>query len=157
MELFWNIIYWLIPAWVFILIPFCTFYYEADDGMLMAGTSIGAKPKSKIKEALCYEMFVVVIFGLVFALTYLFLNTTDIPVRDWTGPGFEAGPLYSITENSTVNATFSTDQLENMNDRDVAILNANTVNPEMSSISISINPATFYAGLMAWLGWFLFA
>jgi LMBR1 domain-containing protein 1 len=155
MELFWNIIYWLIPAWVFILIPFCTFYYEADDGMLMAGTSIGAKPKSKIREALCYEMFVVVIFGLIFALTYLFLNTTDIPVRDWTGPGFEAGPLYSITEVD--NATFSTDQLNNMGAKDVVILNANTVNPEMSSISISVNPATFYAGLMAWLGWFLFA
>eukprot|EP00573_Skeletonema_grethae_P001066 CAMPEP_0201686634 /NCGR_PEP_ID=MMETSP0578-20130828/1004_1 /ASSEMBLY_ACC=CAM_ASM_000663 /TAXON_ID=267565 /ORGANISM="Skeletonema grethea, Strain CCMP 1804" /LENGTH=540 /DNA_ID=CAMNT_0048170711 /DNA_START=67 /DNA_END=1689 /DNA_ORIENTATION=- len=155
MVLFWDIIYWLIPAWVFILIPFCIFYYEADDGMLMAGTSVGAKPKSKLKEALCYESFVVVIFGLIFAMTYLFMNSTSIPVRDWTGPDFAAGPLYSIGEE--FNSTFSADQLSNMQTGDVAILNANTVNSEMSTIELSINPATFYAGLMAWMGWFLFA
>ena len=40
MGLFWNIFFWLIPIWTFILIPFATFYYEADDGMLMAGTSV---------------------------------------------------------------------------------------------------------------------
>jgi len=147
MVLFWDIIYWLIPAWVFILIPFCIFYYEADDGMLMAGTSVGAKPKSKLKEALCYESFVVVIFGLIFAMTYLFLNTTSIPVRDWTGPDFAAGPLYAITEEN--NSTFSASQLQNMGDEDSAILNANTVNPELSTMELSINPATFYAGLMA--------
>jgi LMBR1 domain-containing protein 1 len=155
MVLFWDIIYWLIPAWVFILIPFCIFYYEADDGMLMAGTSIGAKPKSRLREALCYETFVVVIFGLIFVLTYFFLNTSSIPVRDWTGPDFSAAPLYSITEE--YNATFSASQLANMGEKDVTILNANTVNPQLTTMDISINPATFYAGLMAWMGWFLFA
>ncbi|EJK48296.1 hypothetical protein THAOC_32924, partial [Thalassiosira oceanica] len=35
MTLFWTVIYWLIPAWVFLLIPFSIFFYEADDGMLI--------------------------------------------------------------------------------------------------------------------------
>ena len=55
MTLFWNI-FWLIPAYMFILIPFSTFYYEADDGMLMAGTNTAAgrnaKKKSRIWDAL---------------------------------------------------------------------------------------------------------
>jgi LMBR1 domain-containing protein 1 len=60
MEGFWHAIFWLIPIWVFVLIPFMTFYYEADDGMIMAGTSVNPEGKrnSKLKEALCYEFFV---------------------------------------------------------------------------------------------------
>jgi LMBR1 domain-containing protein 1 len=43
-----------------------------------------------------------------------------------------------------------------MGAKDLAIINANT-DSGMNAIEISINPATFYAGLMAWMGWFLFA
>ena len=64
MNLFWDIFYWAIPIFVFILIPFMTFYYEADDGMLMAGTIVGAKPNSRFLEALKYEMYIIVIFAL---------------------------------------------------------------------------------------------
>ena len=157
MELFWEIIYWLIPIWVFFLIPFSTFYYEADDGMLMAGTSVGAKPNSRICEAIKYETFVVVIFGLIFALTYLFLNETSIPVREVVGPTFSSGPTYTIIENTAVNSTFSASQLAPMGDQDAQVLSANVANPELSTVNLTVNPSVFYAGLMAWMGWFLFA
>ena len=157
MELFWKIIYWLIPIWMFFLIPLSTFYYEADDGMLMAGTSIGAKPNSRICEAIKYEMFVVVIFGLIFALTYLFMNETSIPVREVVGPRFSDGPIFTITQNTAVNATFSASQLAPMGEQDVAVLTANAVNPELGTVNLSVNPSVFYAGLMAWMGWFFFA
>ena len=157
MELFWKIIYWLIPIWMFFLIPFSTFYYEADDGMIMAGTSIGAKPNSRICEAIKYEMFVVVIFGLIFALTYLFMNETSIPVREVVGPRFSDGPIFTITQNTAVNATFSASQLAPMGEQDVAVLTANAVNPELGTVNLSVNPSVFYAGLMAWMGWFFFA
>jgi LMBR1 domain-containing protein 1 len=64
MEGLWNAVFWMIPIWIFLLIPFMTFYYEADDGMIMAGTSInpeGNKRQSKLWQALYYELFVVVI------------------------------------------------------------------------------------------------
>ncbi|KAL9183464.1 hypothetical protein ACHAXT_004320 [Thalassiosira profunda] len=157
MELFWTIIYWLIPVWVFFLVPISTFYYEADDGMLMAGTSIGAKPNSRIKEAVKYELFVVIIFGLIFALTYLFLNETAIPVREVVGPAFDSVGTYEITPNTNANATFSASQLAPMGEQDATVLAANTVNPELGTINLSVNASVFYAGLMAWLGWFLFA
>lgn len=155
MDLFWEIIYWLIPIWIFFLIPISTFYYEADDGMLMAGTSVGAKPNSRIKEAVKYELFVVVIFGLIFALTYLFLNETAIPVREVVYPDFASGPVYTITP--VANGTFSASQLADMGEQDVDVLSNNYANPELGTISMTVNPSVFYAGLMAWMGWFLFA
>ena len=45
MLLFWNIIYFTIPVFLFLLIPFMTFFYESDNGLLMAGTSVGATPQ----------------------------------------------------------------------------------------------------------------
>ncbi|KAL7549309.1 hypothetical protein ACHAWF_012580 [Thalassiosira exigua] len=156
MELFWEIIYWLIPIWIFLLIPTCTFYYEADDGMLMAGTSVGVKPNSRIKEAIKYEIFVIVIFGLIFVLTYFFLNQTYIPVREVTGPDFLTGPTYTITPGP-VNSTFAASQLEPMGLNDTQVLSSNNVNPTLGTIELSVNPSVFYAGLMAWMGWFLFA
>ncbi|KAL7465366.1 hypothetical protein ACHAXS_007681 [Conticribra weissflogii] len=155
MELFWSIMYWMVPVFLFLLIPFSTFYYEADDGMLMAGTSIGAKPNSRIKEALKYETFVVVIFGLIFAVTYLFLNETAIPVREVTGPSFSMGATYTITENP--GGVFSLAQLAPMGDQDIAVLQMNTVNETLGTINLNINASAFYAGLLAWLGWFFFA
>ncbi|KAL7543472.1 hypothetical protein ACHAXR_012753 [Thalassiosira sp. AJA248-18] len=155
MELFWKIIYWLIPIWIFLLVPTCTFYYEADDGMLMAGTSVGVKPNSRIKEAIKYELFVVVIFGLIFALTYLFLNETAIPVREVTAPKFSDGALYTITPVS--NATFSASQLAPMGNQDVAVLTSNKANETLGTVKLGVNPSVFYAGLMSWMGWFLFA
>eukprot|EP00569_Conticribra_weissflogii_P003296 CAMPEP_0171328156 /NCGR_PEP_ID=MMETSP0878-20121228/481_1 /TAXON_ID=67004 /ORGANISM="Thalassiosira weissflogii, Strain CCMP1336" /LENGTH=496 /DNA_ID=CAMNT_0011827985 /DNA_START=169 /DNA_END=1656 /DNA_ORIENTATION=- len=155
MELFWSIMYWMVPVFLFLLIPFSTFYYEADDGMLMAGTSIGAKPNSRIKEALKYETFVVVIFGLIFAMTYLFLNETAIPVREVTGPSFSMGATYTITENP--GGVFSLTQLAPMGDQDIAVLQLNRVNETLGTINLNINASAFYAGLLAWLGWFFFA
>jgi LMBR1 domain-containing protein 1 len=154
MNLFWTIFYWMIPVWVFLLIPMSTFYYEADDGMLMVGTSIGAKPNSRIMEAIKYEMFVVVIFGLIFTMTYLFLNETAIPVREVAGVNFSAGPTYTITPTGT---SFTASLLAPMSTQDAEVLAKNTVNPVLGTVNLSVDPSVFYAGLMAWMGWFVFA
>lgn len=154
MALFWEIFYWLITAWLFLLIPFSMFYYEADDGMLMAGTSVGAKPNSRICEAIKYEMFVVVIFGIIFATTYLTMNSTDIPVREVTGPSFSDGAMFTVSARS---GGFSADQLSIMTTADQQVIQSNRVNPELGHVELSVNASTFYAGLMAWLGWFFFA
>jgi len=155
MALFWEIFYWLITVWLFLLIPFSMFYYEADDGMLMAGTSVGAKPNSRICEAIKYEAFVVVIFGLIFAVTYLFMNSTDIPVREVTGSTFNNGATYTITQSS--NSGFSTSQLADMGSADQQVIRSNNVDPILGTVALSVNASVFFAGLMAWLGWFLFA
>ena len=82
MEILWKMVFWLIPIWVFLFIPFTTFYYEADDGMLMAGTAYAPNPikRSRVGQACCYELFVLFFVFIAFLVTYLVLSDTKIPV-----------------------------------------------------------------------------
>lgn len=165
MTLFWNIFYWLIPIWTFVMIPFSTFYYEADDGMLMAGTSVGAnaKPNSRICEAVKYQILVLIIVGLFFGLTFLFLNETAIPVREYyynatdgLGAEYQITPIYNVS-NETQDVAFSSAQLANVTQQDRDVVADNWENPQMGELVLQVSVSTFFAGLMAWLGWFFFA
>lgn len=162
MELFWSIIFWAIPLWVFVLIPFSTFYYEADDGMLMAGTSYqpNGTPKSKLASAMCYQMFVFVIVGLVFAVTYLVFSDTNIPVTHYEGPRLTNGnsqfvvPRRNFTDDTML--PFNSDQLQPMTATDVAYFSV-VSNEGEEILILQVDASNFYAGLMAFFGWFLFA
>mmetsp|Transcript_17411 Transcript_17411/g.48240 ORF Transcript_17411/g.48240 Transcript_17411/m.48240 type:complete len:561 (-) Transcript_17411:314-1996(-) len=173
MELFWNIFFWLIPIWVFVFIPFSTFYYEADDGMLMAGTSVAPNPerKSRLCQALVWQFAVFVFVGIIFAVTYLLFSDTDIKVNEIQGTDLITaqtqilgtglrGLVYTYT--SPLNSTDSTylpfdkDLLTNFTIRDDIYAGQNTNNGDQT-ITLQVGVSTFYAGLMAWLGWFLFA
>mmetsp|Transcript_15255 Transcript_15255/g.42237 ORF Transcript_15255/g.42237 Transcript_15255/m.42237 type:complete len:554 (-) Transcript_15255:106-1767(-) len=163
MEALWEAIFWLIPIWIFVLIPFSTFYYEADDGTLMMGTAYGANhvKKSRMAEACCYQLFVFIIVGLIFVVTYLTLSDTKIPVEDYTQSSVRvnaliAGGTYYNYPDLGVNATFSLDALENMGSNDQNYYSQVTDNGSQD-IVLQVGVGTFYAGLMAWLGWWLFA
>lgn len=167
MTLFWNIFFWLIPAYMFILIPFSTFYYEADDGMLMAGTNTAAgrnaKKKSRIWDALKWQFATLVIVVLVFFLTYYFLSDTDIPIREYQYNGttsqlftYETVPIYNISNTSQV-LPFQSYQLEPMGRGDRIVLESNHEFEQMGSVVVQVGLGTFFAGLMAFVGWFFFA
>lgn len=167
MEAMWNAFFWLIPIWVFVFIPFSTFYYEADDGMLMAGTAYAPAPlkKSRIGQALCYQMFVFVIIGIFFAVTYLVLSDTKIPVREISGgsiaDAINSGQgVYTIERRTNATGSvlpFEKSLLTNMARTDVFYLTQSVFNPSLEEIVLQVSVSTFYAGLMAFLGWFLFA
>eukprot|EP00978_Attheya_sp_CCMP212_P001739 scaffold3574_cov49-Attheya_sp.AAC.3 len=168
MELFWNIFFWLIPIWVFLLIPFMTFYYEADDGMLMAGTSIGGEYKSKLRTAVVWEGGVVIVVGLSMALAYLFLSNSDVPIREYNGISIsdtlvqvEPNPIYQVTPqfNGTNSALlpFQPTQIAPMGTADLGVLNQVQKDDELQSIVLQVNIGTFLAGFMAFVGWFFFA
>lgn len=102
MELFWDIFFWLIPIWIFVFIPFCTFYYEADDGMLMAGTGVASTlKKSKWRQAACAQLIVTIVFGAIFAIAYLVASDTNVPVESYQTASFlmqrEIGATYTST------------------------------------------------------------
>merc|ERR1719223_547160 len=78
--------------------------------MLMAGTSVGARPNSRICEAVKYEFFVILIFGSIFVACYLLLSDSSIPVTQYrasatdyvsfttpTGGSFDTSYLYNMT------------------------------------------------------------
>lgn len=172
MDILWNAVFWMIPVWVFLFIPFTTFYYEADDGMLMAGTAYAPNPikRSKVGQACCYQLFVLFFVVVAFLVTYLLLSDTTIPVEE-----YEGGPIGSIAKDDSSNtlngnggffyhtapvaqgnATFDFSALPvaNRHDRNY---NA-AVGPSVTEdLVLQVDVSTFYAGFMAWLGWFLFA
>jgi LMBR1 domain-containing protein 1 len=162
MELMWDIVFWMIPIWVFVLIPFATFYYEADDGMLMAGTAYAPNPvrQSRIGQAICYQLFVFVIIGVIFAVTYISLSDSKIPVQEYVGPALgtvNQGFTYSAQRNATDDLLpFDSDGLQPWGDSDTTYL-SNVVDNGEQTLVLQVSLSTFYAGLMAWLGWFLFA
>lgn len=166
MEILWNIVFWMIPVWVFFFIPFSTFYYESDDGMLMAGTAYAPNPvkRSRFGQAACYQIFVFLIIGVIFVVTYLGLSDTKIPIRE-----FQGEPLGFIVDGSTNNVvnvfttptvtgnnTFDPSSLEPVTSEEVLQYSV-VKNPDLQEIVLQVSISTFYAGLMAWLGWFLFA
>jgi LMBR1 domain-containing protein 1 len=179
LALLWNVVFFAIPLWMFILIPFATFYYEADDGMLMAGTAYSPNPvkKSRLRQAIVYEIFVLLIMGIIFTFLYFLLGETKIPVQEYTG-FLEGAGLGIITNSSgsviTIaaqtpqgNATepiFSTSLLRGMTDLDQTgrgidgIWLATVVEKEsVDIITLAVDMSTFFGGFMAWLGWWAFA
>jgi LMBR1 domain-containing protein 1 len=166
MEAMWQAIFFLVPIWVFVLIPFSTFYYEADDGMLMAGTAYSPNPikRSRLGEALCYTTFVLIIIGIIFAVTYVALSDTKVPVVPYEGSQIgtvtsTSSNVYSIVPAFNSSGTmlpFSSSTLEDMNQNDVNYFTS-VVKGSTIDLVLQVSVATFYGGLMAWLGWWLFA
>jgi LMBR1 domain-containing protein 1 len=167
MNLFWDIFFWLIPIWVFVLIPFSSFYYEADDMVAMSqmvGLAAPTRARSRLAQAIGAELVVLFIIVLLFLLTYLFLSDTTIPVQAYTGSTIlaardEFAVVWNTTRRGTENGTvlpFQTYELEDVGPLDAAML---AVIPASTTetMTLKIDVSTFYAGLMAWLGWFLFA
>ena len=161
MTLFWDIFFWLIPVWVFLMIPFSSFFYEADDGMIMAGTSVnpnGVK-KSRILSALGWTTGVVVFVVVVYWITYFFLSDTFIPVQEYVGPTLAAargqGVVFQI--DPTRYNGFNENQLADMSVNDVAYSATVVGLDKPTTLEMQVGLSTFFAALMAWLGWFLFA
>jgi len=166
MELFWDIFYWLIIVWVFFLIPFMTFYYEADDGSLMTGTYLEGAKKSRLKSAICYQTAFSGIVALTFGLCYLFLNKSFIPVETYVVPPNLNVPIVEISrvldvtsgnETSGVNVVFKKAMLGNITGNDDGFYEKISFNSTTEEIKVPVGPSTFYAGFMAWIGWFFFA
>lgn len=164
MVLFWDIVYISVWVWLVFLIPFSTFYYEADDGTLMAGTSSSKKERgnSRLVEALKYEVAVVVVVGALFGVAYALLKETSIPVRDYDGPTL--AEVVSLTNHTTslrldANGTivaFSTNDLPDTNAGDAAVA-ALAAPLAVRRIVMDVGLVTFFAAGLAFVGWIFFA
>eukprot|EP00555_Chaetoceros_dichaeta_P011545 CAMPEP_0198263320 /NCGR_PEP_ID=MMETSP1447-20131203/11680_1 /TAXON_ID=420782 /ORGANISM="Chaetoceros dichaeta, Strain CCMP1751" /LENGTH=546 /DNA_ID=CAMNT_0043951867 /DNA_START=139 /DNA_END=1779 /DNA_ORIENTATION=- len=153
MLLFWNIIYLTIPIFIFLLIPFMTFYYEADDGLLMAGTSVGVTPNSRIAEAIKYEAGVVLIFGTIFLVMYFTLAESAVPVVEYRGSIEGVG----VSTTGNTGLPFQTSFLGVLTETDVTYIDAVQSTKSSQTISVDVTLMTFFAAFMTFLGWFFFA
>lgn len=168
MQLFWDVFFWLIPIWVFLMIPFSSFYYEADDGMLMAGTSVNPNPvrQSKLWQALGWTSATVVIVAIIFAVSYIVGSDASIPVTQYTGGDLLlalGGDRAVFTVTPVINETNGEplpfdpkSQMADMTEADASYARGVTFDGE-ETLTLQVSLTTFFAGLMAFLGWFLFA
>mmetsp|Transcript_15157 Transcript_15157/g.35125 ORF Transcript_15157/g.35125 Transcript_15157/m.35125 type:complete len:558 (-) Transcript_15157:382-2055(-) len=168
MDLFWTIFFWLIPVWVFLMIPFSSFYYEADDGMIMAGTRFNPEgvKKSRILQALGWTSGVVVFVAIVLSATYVTMSETSVPVEEYEGATLltvfrdsrglihETSP--GLNETTGDFLPFSIDQLEDMGEPD-RLYEAETEDNGTKFLVLKVTISTFIAALLAWMGWFLFS
>lgn len=162
MEALWSMVFWLIPVWVFLFIPFTTFYYEADDGMLMAGTAYAPNPikRSRIGQACCYQLFVLFFVFIIFLVTYMVLSDTKVPVQEYEGArigtiggsNFHTYVCPTKNVNGTLKFDFGAMSGDTARDRRYVVSA-----PVEEDLVLQVGVSTFYAGLMAWFGWFLFA
>ena len=96
--------------------------------------------------------------GLLFALTYLFLSNTNIPVQAYEGATVIGSdcrrrrvlpPCRKMAISARRNwRTWGTSD---------ELLTTQIDNLGEETITLQVDVATFYGGLMAWLGWFLLA
>jgi len=126
--------------------------------MLMAGTGVASTlKKSKWRQAACAQLIVTIVFGAIFAIAYLVASDTNVPVESYQTASFlmqrETGATYTSTPSLN---NFTRSDLANLTQAefDGILL---TVPLGIEQIVLQVDLATFYAGLMAWLGWFLFA
>eukprot|EP00921_Rhytidocystis_pertsovi_P002049 GHVQ01003514.1.p1 GENE.GHVQ01003514.1~~GHVQ01003514.1.p1 ORF type:complete len:609 (+),score=67.61 GHVQ01003514.1:86-1828(+) len=75
MRLFWQTVWWLVAVYLVVLLPFASFYYEADDD-----PRITKQPAWR--RALCYMMFLLVIVGLILGVLYALLRKATITVNE---------------------------------------------------------------------------
>ena len=155
MDIVWTIYFWALPLWTFLFIPFSTFYYEADDGLLL--NPDGPK-KSKLLQAICWTLGTVIVVGLIFFVTYLLFSDSSIPVQTYTAvPLSQSSPANTIyTSIPDVNG-FQTGLLEDLDPGTATSYWATVKNNGEETITLKVGISTFFAALMAWLGWFLFA
>ena len=89
---------------------------------------------------------------------------TNIPVKEYTSPDIsdmrDGGPAggapltYIIPAYNTINATFQTSDLKEMNAADEHW--QQKLKDSSHTLTLAVSASTFYGGLMAWVGWFLF-
>jgi len=148
----WETLF-LALAFVFVVfIPFCTFYYESDDGTLL---NPGGPKKSRFLSAAAYETLV--LFGFLCMLLALYYTeaTANVPLKQ-----YEANFL-SITDH-TYTASTGSGYLEFMNNdpylstQEVALLSS-AWTKSSALVSYSVGFPVYVIALSGWIGWWLFS
>mmetsp|Transcript_22862 Transcript_22862/g.37625 ORF Transcript_22862/g.37625 Transcript_22862/m.37625 type:complete len:485 (-) Transcript_22862:194-1648(-) len=73
MGLLWQIVQIILAVMVFAVIPFAIFYYEAEDE--------DSTPAKQVLAALKWELFILVLVGLILGIMYALIGYVDVPVQ----------------------------------------------------------------------------
>jgi len=177
MRLFWDVTAWLIFIWIFLLIPFSTFYYEAHDGNITTPLAPSSgesemdpdekakkKKRSRLFKAVFNLALTFAVVSLVFTLSYLFLSHTHIPIDIYTGATILEGAQpagvrfesFPKTNDDGSSKPFDPNELAPLQPNDVILLRLVEEQLNQSIPSFRVDASTFFTGLVSFIGWFFF-
>jgi LMBR1 domain-containing protein 1 len=171
MDLFWDIFFWLIPIWIFVLIPFATFYYEADDFVPPhsvtgdSAASAPAKPRSRLSQTLCNVSVLMLFVALLFFVAYWFLSYSFVNIQSYSaGTLLEdarpAGVFFQTLPKKDEYGEvlkFTISEISHIQPNDALLLKFVEKKKGMEQISYRVEVSNFFGGFMTFIGWFFFA
>eukprot|EP00922_Rhytidocystis_sp_ex-Travisia-forbesii_P003857 GHVS01005581.1.p1 GENE.GHVS01005581.1~~GHVS01005581.1.p1 ORF type:complete len:545 (+),score=53.64 GHVS01005581.1:326-1960(+) len=139
MQVFWQCVWWLVALYLVILLPFASFFYEADDDPRLSR-------QPAWRKALCYTAFSLVISASILGILYIFVKSatvtvTEVMCNSWELPATTL-PSGAGEGSNAVNAACQ------------AI--ANDPNVSIKQLGVSIGFSTYLIGAMAFVGWWFF-
>lgn len=146
----WEALFVMICFVFVVFIPFCTFYYEADDGLLL---NPGGKKKSRFLSAAAYETLVIVGFLCMLLSLYYTEASTNVPIKLHASKFSSMTPKYYTAAPGSGVLSFLS---QTLSDDEVAIMNSSFTKKE-TFLSYQVGFAVYVIALSGWIGWWLFA
>ncbi|DAZ99869.1 TPA: hypothetical protein N0F65_008612 [Lagenidium giganteum] len=136
MDLLWLIVFMCIIFFVVVLLPYCIYYYEADDGEDNVNNH-------RWLEAMKMEICTVFLAAAVMVALFLTVSNSYIPMR-----ALQVNSQSPTTgfQPYTMGATLSSDELAN----------AASVELKKIKVTIGVSFPIYITGLFSFVGWFGF-
>ena len=145
-EMVWRVLFLAIGVYLVILIPFATFYYDADADI---------DDKSPFKEACCYSTLLLAILACIVVPLYEFSDEkfTLVPLREYSVN------LSDMTVNTYMGPTGNSiigyiDEAGGMQIVTKTLDHAGSVESEFT---YAVGFDIYLVSLISWVGWFIFS
>jgi LMBR1 domain-containing protein 1 len=146
MMQFWWTVFCFIAILLIIFIPAVTFYYEADDGMLLTGTVTSSKFWAAVK----WEIFIIICTLIVLLSAYFTAANVGIHVKQYT-VDFNDLTQYNIAARPG-SSPYSFVPLSVL-PADLAI----SPTEHNKQIEFSVDFVAYMVALVGWIGWWVFS
>jgi LMBR1 domain-containing protein 1 len=145
---FWQSMFCMICFVVIVMLPFATFYYEADETDLVDETI----RKSRLKPAIIQEGVVIAVFlAILLALYYTKSNTniavsekrydiSDFQIFNYSGVTAGSNPYIYLPQRNLPKEYFAESSVDSF-----------------AYITTSVSFLVYLIGLFSWLGWWMFS
>ena len=152
-ALMWQMVLWTIAAWLLVVTPFATFYYESWDP---SQSSIW----DQLRPAICYTMSFLIAFILIFVIMWLTIGYADIafegvkapPVNwNWDSSEFDGhgwGDTNCFCDPSPSSCVTSNPQFDHTTN--------SVCGSKNGTLSIKVSAFVYVIGLICAIGWFSF-
>jgi LMBR1 domain-containing protein 1 len=138
----------IIAIFLIILIPFATFYYDANDG-----TEETQKCSKRFCHATVSEICVLIIALLVLLSTYFTAGSTNIPITQYSSK-LSSMTVHPVTAHYNSKPSSFIDL--SISENDVALFTV-LVSKSSGYITYPVDFPVYVVALVGWIGWWLFA